>query len=332
MHIFKNTNYDFLRWRWYAIGLSTILIVVGLAVIATRGLRMGVEFAGGTVVIAQFEREVSIQEVRSAISSVGSQEAIVNSYGDPAQRQIMIRLPDVGAESGQALSRTADAVVGALKAANLGTFEVIGTEIVGPAVGTELKSKGLSATVLSLAGILAYLTFRYQFSFAVGAVVATVHDLLITFAFLAFFGYDITLNVIAAILTVAGYSSNDTIVVFDRVRENLRSMRRDSLSHVINVSVNQTLGRTVITAGLTFLSVVALFLFGGEVLRGFAFTLIVGIITGTFSTVFVAAFVASLWGGKAPARAVAQAPAPVAATSPQQPTRKTKPTRKARAS
>ena len=164
----------------------------------------------------------------------------------------------------------------ALRAANLGNVTTVGTEIVGPTVGQELTSKGISATVLSLAGILLYIAFRYQLSFAVGAVVATLHDLLVTMAFLAFFQYDLTLNVIAAILTVTGYSTNDTIVIFDRVRENLRGMRRDSLTHVINVALNQTLGRTVITAGTALLSAIALFLFGGEVLRGFAFTMIVG--------------------------------------------------------
>lgn len=152
-----------------------------------------------------------------------------------------------------------------------------------------------------------------------------------TLAFLAFFRYDMTLNVIAAILTVTGYSTNDTIVIFDRVRENLRGMRRDSLNDVINVSINQTLGRTVITGGLTLLSVIALFLFGGEVLRGFAFTMIVGIITGTYSSVFVAAAIVTFWRGKGPTKAAAHAPA-VATAAPQQPTRKSKTQGKARAS
>jgi preprotein translocase subunit SecF len=187
--------------------------------------------------------------------------------------------------------------------------------------------------VLSLAGILLYISFRYQLSFAVGAVVATLHDLLVTLAFLAFFQYDLTLNVVAAILTVTGYSTNDTIVIFDRVRENLRGMRRDSLRDVINTSINQTLGRTVITAGTAFLSAIALFLFGGEVLHGFAFTMIVGIITGTYSSVFVAAAIVTMWRGKGPTKAAAHAPATaVAAGTPQQPTRKSKPQRKARAS
>ena len=331
--MFKNTHYDFLRWRWHALVLSLAINVAGIMVIASRGLQLGVEFEGGTSVIAQFEQAPSIQTVRGALDSTfGGQNVIVQTYGDPDARQVMIRVPEVGAAEGAELSSAATAVEDALRQANIGTFEVIGTEIVGPAVGAELRSKGILATVGALGGILLYLTFRYQLSFAMGAVVATVHDLLVVLTFLAIFRYDFTLNVIAGILTVAGYSSNDTIVVFDRVRENLRSMRRDSLKHVINVAVNQTLGRTVITSGTTLLSAVALFLFGGEVLRGFAFTLIVGIITGTYSTVFIAAAIVTLWRGQGPTKAAAHAPASTAVSAPQQPTRKSKPQRKARAS
>ncbi len=332
MHIFKDTHYDFLRWRWHAIILSWVVIIAGIARVATTGLPLGVEFAGGTVVITQFDQPVTVQQVRSGLDKSfpgGGQNLSINSYGDPSSRQMMVRVPLVGAESGASLSAVQQQVVDALKQANLGNFKVVGTEIVGPAVGRELTSKGIWAMVLSLAGILAYLAFRFQLSFGVGAVVATVHDLLVTFAFLAFFQYDMTLNVIAAILTMTGYSTNDTIVIFDRVRENLRSMRRDSMRDVINKSVNQTLGRTVITAGTALLTSLALFFFGGEVLHGFAFTMIVGIITGTYSSVFIAAAMVSFWRARSVTRAAAHAPAP--ATAPQ-PARRSKPQRKARAS
>jgi preprotein translocase subunit SecF len=333
MQIFKHTNFDFLRWRWHAVALSWVVILAGVAVMLTKGIPRGIEFAGGTALITQFETEPSIEQVRAALDrTYGGQNVVVQTYGDAAARQVLVRVPQVGGESGDALSQTRQAVEDALKQANLGKFEVVGTEIVSPTVGRELTQKGLLATVLSLAGILIYIAFRYQLSFAVGAVVATIHDLLITMAFLAFFQYDLTLNVIAAILTVAGYSTNDTIVIFDRVRENLRGMRKDSLNDVINVALNQTLGRTVITAGLTLLSVIALFLFGGEVLRGFAFTMIVGIVTGTYSSIFIAAAIVSLWRGKGPTKAAAHAPSMVTASTPQQPTRKAKPQRKARAS
>ncbi|MBM3770986.1 MAG: protein translocase subunit SecF [Acidimicrobiia bacterium] len=335
MHIFKNTNIDFLRWRWHAVVLSWVVILAGLVVIYTKGIPRGVEFAGGTVVISQFDQQPSIQQVRTALGNTFGQNVVVQQYGDLSLRQIMVRVPQVGAEEGQSLGKAAAEVESALKGANLGNVRTVGTEVVGPSVGAELTSKGLSATVLSLVGILVYIAFRYQFGFAVGAVIATLHDLLVTIAFLAFFQYDITLNVIAAILTVAGYSTNDTIVIFDRVRENLRSMRRDALPHVVNAAINQTLGRTVITAGTTLLSAIALFLFGGEVLRGFAFTMIVGVITGTYSSVFVAAAIVTIWRGSGPARAAAHAPASViegSAGGVQQPARKAKPARKVRAS
>jgi preprotein translocase subunit SecF len=336
MHIFKDTNYDFLRWRWHAIAVSWIIILTGLFAIWKEGIPKGVEFAGGTVVVNKFDTAVSVQQVRAALDKNfpgGGQNVVVQAYGEPSQNQVMIRVPTIGAEEGQSLSLVAQQANDALKKGNLGNFTTVSTEIVGPTVGRELTSRGVWATVLSLVGILAYLAFRFQFSFGVGAVVATAHDLLITLAFIAFFRYDFTLNVIAALLTMTGYSTNDTIVIFDRIRENMRSMRRDSLDHIINASVNQTLGRTIIVSGTALLTALALFFFGGEVLHGFAFTMVIGIITGTYSSVFIAAAIVSLWRGKSPTRAAAHAPATTAAPpAPQQPARRQKPQRKARAS
>src|SRR5579864_2365993 len=336
MYIFKHPHYNFLRWRAHALVVSLAIILTGVATIWTKGIPKGVEFAGGTVVIDKFDRTVSVQQVREALDRNfpgGGQNTVVQAYGDASQHQVLVRVPSSGAESGQSLSTIAQQVNAALRKSSLGGFSTVSTEIVGPTVGDELTSKGLWATALSLIGILAYLAFRFQFSFGVGAVVATIHDLLITFAFLAFFRYDLTLNVIAAILTMTGYSTNDTIVIFDRIRENLRSMRRDSMRDIINTSVNQTLSRTVITSGTALITAMALFFFGGEVLHGFAFTMVVGIITGTYSSVFIAAAIVSFWRGAAPTRAGAHAPAPAAAVSaPQQPQRKVKPQRKARAS
>jgi len=344
MHIFKNTSYNFLRWRWHAIAVSWIIIIAGIATIWTKGIPKGVEFAGGTVVIAEFNQETSVQQVRGALDRNfpgGGQNLVVQTYGQASDRKVMIRVPSIGGESGNQLSAKARQVEAALKQANVGAFKIAGTEIVGPTVGQELTSKGLWATGLSLIGILLYLAFRFQFSFGLGAVVATVHDILITLAFLAFFRYDMTLNVIAAILTMTGYSTNDTIVIFDRIRENMRSMRRDSLREIINASVNQTLNRTIISSGTALLTALALFFFGGEVMHGFAFTMVIGIITGTYSSVFIAAAIVSFWRSSAPTRAAAHAhvvgaPAaaalPASAARPAQPTRRQKPQRKARAS
>jgi preprotein translocase subunit SecF len=325
MHIFKDTHYDFLRWRWHAIVLSWIVILAGAFVWWTQGIPMGVEFSGGTVMITKFEQPVSVERVREALDeSFPGVESVVQEYGEPGENQVMVRVPLVGEEA--ALSSTRDQISGALKQAGLGNFSIVGTEIVGPVVGEELTQKGISATVLSLVAILLYIGVRFQISFGLGAIVATIHDLLITLAFLAFFRYEMSLNVIAALLTITGFSTNDTIVIFDRVRENMRSMRRDSLNQVINVAINQTLGRTVITSGTALLTALALFFFGGEVLHGFAFTMVVGIITGTYSTVFIAAAIVSFWRGPGPTRAAAT----TAATVPQ-PTGRSKP-RKARAS
>jgi preprotein translocase subunit SecF len=312
MKIFENPNFDFVKWRWHAIALSLLIVLAGAGVMLTRGLPLGVDFAGGTIVIVKFDQAVSVEQVRAAVSAapggIGN-DAVVTEYGDKSQHQVMVRVAKTGAENSNDLSQMAGAVVQALKQANLGTVTVVSTEIVGPVVGEQLKRQGTLATVLALAGILIYIALRFQLSFAVGAVVATIHDLLVTLAFLAFFRYDLTLNVIAGLLTITGYSVNDTIVIFDRVRENMRSMRRDNLATIVNVAVNQTLGRTVITAGTAFLSVIALYLFGGDVLHGLAFTMLVGIISGTYSTVFIAAAIAIMWQGRKPIKGQVMAPA-----------------------
>jgi preprotein translocase subunit SecF len=317
MQIFTNANYDFVRWRWHAIAVSLVLIAAGAVTVMARGLPMGVDFEGGTIVIVRFEQMPQIQQVRAALSAgmPGGGEAVVQQYGPAENRDVMIRVRRTGEEVEGQLSAEADAVIAALRAGDLGNFEVEGTEIVGPVIGEQLRRQGTLATVLALTGILLYIAFRFQLSFAVGAVAAVVHDLAIVMAFLVFFQYELSLNVIAGLLTITGYSVNDTIVVFDRVRENLRTMRRDNLAHIVNVAVNQKLARTVITAGTTILAVTALLLFGGEVLKGLAFTMLVGVIAGTYSTVFIAAAVAILLQGRKPLKGQIVAPATAARTA-----------------
>ena len=304
MQIFHNPNYNFIRWRWHAIALSLAIIIAGAAVVATRGLSLGIDFSGGTLVTVQFEQAVTEDQVRSAVSGIPG-DKVVQQYGPASDRQIMIRLPQVeSAEQGTSLEQGSRQIEEALQKAGLPKFELLNRDIVGPVIGADLQRKGIYATLASILAITAYIAVRFRPSFAVGAIVATFHDLLITFAFLAFFKYDLSLNVVAAILTITGYSVNDTIVIFDRVRENMRSRKREPLEQVVNTAVNQTLGRTVITAGTTFLSVLALFLFGGEALRGFSFTMLVGVVSGTYSTVFIASAIAILLSKK-PQAAVA---------------------------
>ena len=327
MQIFKNPNYDFIRWRWHALALSILVIAAGMFMIATRGLQKGVDFEGGTIVILKFNETPDLNRITGALGG----DAVVQQYGRPENRDVLVRVKRVGEESGGNLSNEADQIIARLKAANVGTFDEkpVKTTIVGPVVGEQLRRQGIWATVLAMGGILVYIALRFQFSFAVGAVVATLHDLLVCIAFLAFFRYDLTLNVVAGLLTITGYSVNDTIVVFDRVRENMRGMRRDNLTTIVNTAVNQTLSRTVITAGTTALSVLALYVFGGEVLEGFAFTMLVGIISGTYSTVFIASSLAIMLQGRKPLkgqmaqRAAAAAP-PAVASSSTRPSKRTK--------
>jgi preprotein translocase subunit SecF len=310
MKIFTNPNFDFVRWRWHAPALSLLIVLAGGYLIATRGLQKGVDFEGGTIVILKFSEDPDLNRITAVLGG----DAVVQRYGEPENRDVMIRVRRVGEESGGDLSREVGRIIATLKAANLGAFNEtpVGTEIVGPVVGEQLRRQGIWATVLAMGGILVYIALRFQFSFAVGAVVATLHDLLVCLAFLAFFRYDMTLNVVAGLLTITGYSVNDTIVVFDRVRENMRSMRRDNLTKIVNTAVNQTLSRTVITAGTTLLSVTALYLYGGEVLEGFAFTMLVGIISGTYSTVFIASAIAILLQGRKPLKGQPAAASPSA--------------------
>jgi preprotein translocase subunit SecF len=237
--------------------------------------------------------------VRAAVPFAN--EAVVQTIGEKDKNLIMIRLPIMqGTEEGVSLEAQAQKVESALKAANVGAFTEESKDLVGPVMGADLRSKGIWATVASLGGILLYIWFRFRLTFAIGAVIATFHDVLITMAFLVWFGYDLSLNIVAALLTITGYSVNDTIVIFDRVRENQRSAKKEALEDVVNHAVNQTLSRTVITASMTFVAVLALFLLGGEVLHGLAFTLLVGIVFGTYSSVFVASAIAIILSPKTP--------------------------------
>lgn len=302
MRMFTNASVNFNRWRWHAILLSVMVIGAGIATMMARGLPLGIDFSGGTLIVVEFERPgVTEEDVRRAVAQLPGDE-IVQRYGAAGERQLLIRVPLMqGAESGDSLEAGARHVTEALRAADLPEFTIADRELVSAAIGADLQRRGIYATAASMLAIAIYIGTRFRFSFAVGGIAATVHDVLVTLACLTFAGYDLSLNVTAALLTIIGYSVNDTIVVFDRVRENLRRMRRESLDSVVNLSLNQTLSRTTITAGTTFLSVLALYVFGGEALRGFAFTMLVGVVSGTYSTMFIAPGLAIALSGATPA-------------------------------
>jgi preprotein translocase subunit SecF len=247
--------------------------------------------------------------VRAAVSPLPGDE-VVQRYGVAADRQFLIRLP-LTPSDGDGLESTLRQVAQALMGSDLPMFAFERRELVSAMIGSDLQRRGVYAVAASLAAIAGYIAIRFRFAFAMGAIAATVHDVLVTLACVALAGYDLSLNVIAALLTIIGYSVNDTIVIFDRVRENTRRMPGEALDAIVNLSVNQTLSRTVITAGTTFLAVLALYVFGGEALRGFAFTMLVGIVAGTYSTVFIASAMAIVLAGNPAGRKAGRRPTPL---------------------
>ena len=293
MEFFRSTNIDWLGKKWYFLGFSLIFSVAGvLSMLFWHGIPKGVDFTGGTQIRVNFDQTPNEDHIRQAMNKAGVHDASIQRVSDPsghAANKVIISLPITSATD-QAHDAGRQAVEAAL-ATNYkdskATVEQV--EIVGPTAGKQLQKQAMLATVYSLIGMLIYLWFRFELIYGVAAVVAVFHDTLITVGAFSLTNQEITLTVIAAILTLIGYSMNDTIVVFDRIRENLATSRRESLADVVNRSINQTLSRTVLTSGLTFLTVLSLYLFGGEVLHGFSFALVVGILIGTYSSIAVAA-------------------------------------------
>ena len=296
---------DWLGKKWYFLGFSLIFSIAGICSMGWHwthpegGLRspvpLGVDFRGGTEVQVQFAQRPDLDAIRQAINAAGIRDARIQTFNDPALNEVLISLPEQHNEN--VLDAGRQEIVDTLRAHYNNHFENSGVkvDVVGPTVGKQLETKAALATVYSLAGMLIYLWFRFQLIYGVAAVVACFHDTLITVGFFALTNQEISLTVIAAILTLIGYSMNDTIVVFDRIRENLRISRRESLPDVVNRSINQTLSRTVLTSGLTFITVLSLYVFGGQVLKGFSFALVVGILIGTYSSIAVAAPMLVAW-------------------------------------
>jgi preprotein translocase subunit SecF len=294
MEIIKNPNFDFIGKAKYFVMLSIALILAGAAWIATGHLRYGVEFSGGTQLILHFQTTPDTDKIRDAVTRV-SPGAVIQTYGDVKSNKVLVRSSQEASESD--LDAPARAVRQAL-ANSYGQNPILesSSEIVGPIVGAELRQKAILLTVLGLLFQLIYIAARFNGGvWGIGATIAALHDVLIALGVLAFFNFEITLNVIAALLTLVGYSVNDTIVIFDRARENLARHRKDPMAKILNDSLNQTLTRTIISNGTTFLTVLGLFLFGGEVLRGFGLAMVVGIIVGTYSTLFIAVPLVNWW-------------------------------------
>jgi preprotein translocase subunit SecF len=293
VELFRTTNIDWLGKKWYFLGFSLIFSVLGvLSILFWHHIPLGVDFKGGTQVRVAFDQAPNEDHIRQAMDRSGVHDARIQRVSDPsghAANKVIIALPESTATD-QSHDAGRQSVENALNANyHDSKFTVEQVEIVGPTAGKQLQKQAWLATLYSLIGMLIYLWFRFELIYGVAAVVAVFHDTLITVGAFSLTNQEITLTVIAAILTLIGYSMNDTIVVFDRIRENLALSRRESLHDVVNRSINQTLSRTVISSGLTFLTVLSLYLFGGEVLHGFSFALVVGILIGTYSSIAVAA-------------------------------------------
>jgi preprotein translocase subunit SecF len=307
VELFHGVNVDWLGKKWYFLAFSMIFSIAGIVSMSMHwthpvgGMHspvpLGVDFRGGTDVRVQFAQTPNIEAIRQAIAAAGIKDATIQSIQEEVSaapcNDVLISLPEQTNEN--ALDAGRQQIVNALQAHYNNPFTVQNVQIVGPTVGRQLETKAGLATLYSMAGMLVYLWFRFQLIYGVAAVVACFHDTLITVGFFALTNQEISLTVIAAILTLVGYSMNDTIVVFDRIRENLRMSRREALPDVVNRSINQTLSRTVLTSGLTFLTVLSLYIFGGPVLKGFSFALVVGILIGTYSSIAVAAPMLVAW-------------------------------------
>ncbi|HSM69121.1 MAG TPA: protein translocase subunit SecF [Xanthomonadales bacterium] len=280
----KKTRIDFMGKRHLAMVLSGIAIIVAVTMLPVRGLNFGLDFTGGTLIEVQYPSAPDVGEVRANLASAGLDRALVQTFG--AATDIVVRVPPSDDEESNAELSTR--VLTALGQGVEGEVSMRRVEFVGPQVGDELTEQGILAVVYALIGIFIYVMFRFQWRFSVGAVVAVIHDLLFTMGMLALLQVEFDLTVVAALLAVVGYSLNDTIVLFDRIRENFPRMGKHSPLEVINVSVNETLSRTLMTSLTTLLVLTALFYFGGEIIHGFAFTLIVGVIVGTYSSIYVA--------------------------------------------
>ncbi len=284
MEIFKkNTVFNFMGKRLPFLGLSIFLVLGALGLLFTKGLNFGVDFAGGTIVQVQYKTDAPIEKIRDALGKTTEYSTTnVTKFG--SDQEVILKIPtsttsistDVGDDIREALKST-------------GEFEIRRVDMVGPKVGGELQEKGIMALSLALIVILAYVSYRFEWRFAIASIFALIHDITIALGALALFAIDVNLDILAAILTILGYSLNDTIIVFDRIREGVQTSKSNELDEVVNESVSKTLSRTTLTSLTTFFVVATLYLFGGEIINGFAFTLLVGVVVGTYSSIFVAA-------------------------------------------
>jgi preprotein translocase subunit SecF len=291
--ILKELDIDFMGKRYVAAILSGVMLLLFLVSMLVLKFDLGLDFTGGTVIELGYPEPVEVAEVSGTLSENGFPEAVVQHFG--SRTDILIRLPPVGSGETESVQRS-DEVVRVLNQTAAGEIELRRVEFVGPQVGEELREQGGLAVLFALIGILIYVAVRFEWRFALGAVAALIHDVIFTIGIFSVFRIEFDLTVLAAVLAVIGYSLNDTIVVFDRIRENFRKMRKGEVLEVCNRSINQTLSRTIITSGTTLLVLLALYFLGGEAIEGFSLALIIGVVVGTYSTIYIATAMA-VWLG-----------------------------------
>ncbi len=299
MRFFQKANIDFVGKRKLGYTFSGALILMGIvSLILHGGPNYGIDFTGGTSLELSFEQPISTGELRNSISDIGFGDAVIKQIGLAEDNDFIIRVQkqEEGVEVANVLEQELT------KDFPNNAYDIRSVQEVGPKIGGELRRAAIMAVFISLLGILIYISWRFEFKFAIGAVIALFHDVMITLGLFSLLQLEISLVVVAAFLTIVGYSLNDTIVVFDRIRENQKILRRESLPGIINISLNQTLSRTIITSLTTLLVVVVLFIFGGEVIHNFSFALLVGVIIGTYSSLFVASPIVLEWQTKIDAK------------------------------
>ncbi|MCD6188265.1 MAG: protein translocase subunit SecF [Desulfuromusa sp.] len=290
---------DFVGKRKLALIFSVVLILIGLASLAVKGgPNYGIDFAGGTLVQVQFAQSTDASAIKKAMADLDLGEPVVQSFGDN-QNEFLIRVEQA---SGKLKGLSVQIQAALEQTYEKGDVDIRRVEMVGPQVGKDLRNKGLKALFYAMLGLLAYISWRFEFRFAVGAIIALVHDVMITLGVFSLSGREIDLPIIAAFLAIIGYSLNDTIIVYDRIRENSGKYHKESFSYIVNRSINETLSRTLLTSGTTLLVVLALFVLGGGVIHNFAFAMLIGVLVGTYSSIFVASPVLIFWQEKMDAR------------------------------
>jgi preprotein translocase subunit SecF len=316
LRLFANAHYDFIALRRWAYAITGLFIVPGLIWLAVHGLNYSIEFTGGTLVQVQSKKLVDVASLRAGLDREGLHGAEIQNFGAPSEFVVRARVAKPGTDANDTQA-TADAVRQALTAVlGAGNFTIVRTEAVGPKVGSELRTKAFLAIFLSFFAVLAYLAYRFEWRFGLAAVIATAHDILATIAFIGFLRLEVSLTVVAAVLSMVGYSLNDTIIIFDRVRENLKKHKKEGFEQILNRSINETLPRSVLTHGTTLSSLIALIIFGGEVIRPFALVMFFGVFTGTFSSIYIASpvlmAIEKRWPGQLARGHLTPAPAPAA--------------------